>query len=346
MEASGAPFVRCSVKSKKKYKHTTSTAALFRSRNFQPKISKESATARARNFQPKPSRLSTATSVPSFSPTKYDATSKPQGVRKRQVKLNANHGRRKSEVAQRKQHNPLLLEFNEASNAYRKTVCSDAETLLSSAREAIFSRLHEINDRPRATSTPVKRTAPRPFLAASPASSEDEDDETDDVNDDEDHAPALAELCHAHNLEVVNLKVPLADEKVSNNAEPELSPPSESRRIGDSMETFRCLVATEEKTLAGLEEEWDALQAEIDSLSKSILLSMGYDDDGSGTQATQKKVHKPAVDAAVVERLKREVIEAADDFDGRVDEMLEAEKALKRRQERFLADTIRSMGDL
>ncbi|KAK7532276.1 uncharacterized protein J3D65DRAFT_606222 [Phyllosticta citribraziliensis] len=333
MEASGAPFVRCPIRSKKKYKHTTSTAALFRSRNFQPKTSKVSATARTRNFQPKPSKLSTATTLTSFSPTKHDLTSKPQGVRKRRVKP-------KHDV-----HNPLSLEFNEASNAYRKTVVSDAETLLHSARAGMLTRLDETKDGPRAPSTPVKRAAPRPFLAASPASNEDDDEiDADDGNDNEDSTPTLAHLCYAHNLEVVNLKVPLANEVVYYKVEPEHSPTPGKKRLGDSMEAFRRLVAAEEKTLAGLEKEWDGVQAEIDSLAKSILQSMAYE-TANGTAATNKD-KTPAVDAAVVERLKREVIEAADEFDGRVDEMLEAEKALKRRQERFLADTIRGMGDL
>ncbi|KAK8158794.1 hypothetical protein BKA80DRAFT_118557 [Phyllosticta citrichinensis] len=210
----------------------------------------------------------------------------------------------------------------------------------------MLTRLDEINDGPRAPSKPVKRTAPRPFLAASPASNEVDDEIEDaDVNGNEDSTPTLAELCYAHNLEVVDLKVPLANEEVFYKAEPEHSPAPAKKRIGDSMEAFRRLVAAEEKTLAGLEEEWDGVQAEIDSLATSILQSMTYD-DANGTEATKKREKSPAVDAAVVERLKREVIEAADEFDGRVDEMLEAEKALKRRQERFLADTIRSMGDL
>ncbi|KAK7565851.1 hypothetical protein IWX47DRAFT_62641 [Phyllosticta citricarpa] len=334
MEASGAPFVHYPLQSRKKHRHTSTTAALFK----------------ARNFQHKPSKLSKGTTVASSSPTKHSLTSKPQGIHKRRLKPNATRVRQKAEVAKHKQHNALSLEFNETAKAYRKTVVNDANALLRSARKALLTRLSNTTSSP---STPTKqqpRAARGPFLAASPASddNDDDDDDDDDDNDGEQlrNEPTLLDLCHSHNREIAKLQDPLADEQVEyeDDVLPMQGSAGQTRRIGDAMEEFRGIVAEEEENLRGLEKEWDAVQSEIEHLARSIFNDAASD---HGDYANGRGEKRSAVlDTALVERLRREVIEVADEFDGRVGEVRDAEKALKRRQERFLADTIRSMGDL
>ncbi|KAK7540100.1 uncharacterized protein J3D65DRAFT_310986 [Phyllosticta citribraziliensis] len=100
--------------------------------------------------------------------------------------------------------------------------------------------------RPTTATTRGPRTHPcRALLHSQPQShqsqsheDEDEDeadeaDEADDGNDKEDHIPTLAELCYTHNLKVVNLKVPLANEVVFYKVEPEHSPAPGKKCLGD-----------------------------------------------------------------------------------------------------------------
>ncbi|KAK7512163.1 hypothetical protein IWZ03DRAFT_426062 [Phyllosticta citriasiana] len=331
MEASGAPFVHYPLQSRKKHRHTSTTAALFK----------------ARNFQHKPSKLSKGTTVASSSPTKHSLTSKPQGIHKRRLKPNATRVRQKAEVAKHKQRNALSLEFNETAKAYRKTVVNDANALLRSARKALLTRLSNTTSSP---STPAKqqpRAARGPFLAASPASDDNDDDDNDgNYGEQLRYEPTLLDLCHSHNREVAKLQDPLADEQVEyeDDVLPMQASAGQTRRIGDAMEEFRGIVAEEEENLRGLEKEWDAVQSEIEHLARSIFNDAASDHDYDANGRGEER--SAVLDLALVERLRREVIEVADEFDGRVGEVRDAEKALKRRQERFLADTIRSMGDL
>ena len=96
-----------------------------------------------------------------------------------------------------------------------------------------------------------------------------------------------------------------------------------------------------EKLIAELEAEWEGVTDEIRELGQTIQYgSLTEEEFAAGMRPTN------GVDAAVIEALRREVVDVADEFEAGVREMKEAEKALKRRQERFLADTIRTMGEL
>ncbi|KAK8202879.1 hypothetical protein IWZ01DRAFT_545603 [Phyllosticta capitalensis] len=340
MEATRSLSSRFPVNPPRKSKPTASTSALFKKSTQQlpPSINLHDG-KRKRDSRP----------------TMYDLTSKPHGIRKRVLKNNAMRTweKAKLEKTQLAQRYSLSSMFSEATTGARKGVLTNAQALLDEAQSSLLARIDGAYGTPSSSTTgssatkqkqPTPPAKPQiakpsrgPFLNSSPEQEHEAANNADQTRD----KLSSTELCRMHNAFIARLTRPLADEKYELGAVPESNAPVTVTRLGDSMEEFRGMVAAEEKLIAELEAEWEGVHDEITELAQTIM-------NGSLTQEEVSAGMMPAsgVDAAVVEALRREVVDVADEFEAGVREMKEAEKALKRRQERFLADTIRTMGEL
>ncbi|KAK8228235.1 hypothetical protein HDK77DRAFT_501902, partial [Phyllosticta capitalensis] len=340
MEATRSLSSRFPVNLPKKSKPTASTSALFKKSTQQlpPSINLHDA-RRKRDSRP----------------TKYELTSKPHGIRKRVLKNNAMRTweKAKLEKTQLSQRDSLSSMFSEATTGARKGVLTNAQALLDEAQSSLLARINSAYDDPSTTtagSSPTKLKQPTPpakakiakpskgpFLSSSPEQEHEAANNADQTRPE----PSSTELCRLHNAYIARLTRPLAEEKYRLAAVPESGVPVTITTLGDSMEEFRAIVAAEEKLIAELEAEWEGVTDEIRELGQTIQYgSLTEEEFAAGMRPTN------GVDAAVIEALRREVVDVADEFEAGVREMKEAEKALKRRQERFLADTIRTMGEL
>ncbi|KAK0654679.1 hypothetical protein DIS24_g5088 [Lasiodiplodia hormozganensis] len=274
-------------------------------------------------------------------PTKYDLTSKPQGITK-----NRSQGRnpilREREKRRSKPEHPLSTLFTETASSYRNTVIENAQDALFAARRSLLHRLTSINGpgNPHSASP----TSPTNHIHPSPTPN---------------RLPTTTELQAAHNALVAKVIAPFGETKVIRGGKGKLEANEGKGKNGDAavaqheqplserMAAFAAVVAREEKNLRQLGEKWMQTRAEIRLLAEGIFGQGAVKDMMRGKKMSEevKEVGRGLGEGAM-EALKRAAEELVKQGEVEAEAVREEEKRVRREQKKAISAALKKIQDL